>query len=201
MQPKLNICFCCAGTKAEEAEVAQMYDCVVGPEEWIKNAAGIEPKFKAIDLYRGPGFEQINRTVKKLRTHYDVTVWIFSAGWGILREDTMIPAYSATFSGGHDDKIAAIDQQDWILGVTQYKLPEGTVCCFPESYAKPYRRIWSNLDDMILIQGTVEDREDLSCSMIRTTTTLMEKIVDNQIEEGWDLEPIDWKQLRGFEVV
>jgi len=199
-KPKLNICFCCAGTKAEESEIAQMYDCVMDPEEWKRNAEAILPKFSPFDLYQGPGYEQINRTIVKLRTRYNVTSWVFSAGWGILNEQDSIPSYSATFSGGHEDKIAAVDQKDWILGVTQHKLPKGTICVFPESYAKPYRRIWDNLDDMILIQGTFEDREDLGCSMIRTSTTLMEKIVDSQIEEGWNLDPIDWKQLRGYEV-
>ena len=201
MQPKLNICFCCTGTKNGEVEVGQMYDCVVGPSEWKQNNFELLDKKPPLELYSGPGWDQVLRTIEKLKTHYDVTTYVFSAGWGILHEGDLINPYSATFSGGHDDRIAAVDQQDWILGVTQHQLPEGTVCVFPESYAKPYRRIWSNLDDMILIQGTVEDREDLSCSMIRTTTTLMEKIVDNQIEEGWDLEPIDWKQLRGFEVL
>jgi len=197
---ELNICFCCAGTKAEEADIPQMYDCVVDPEEWISNAKTIEPKFRAIDLYQGPGYEQIRRIIEKLRTNYDVTVWIFSAGWGILNENDLIPSYSATFSGGHEDKIAAIDQKDWILGVTKHKLPKGTVCVFPESYAKPYRRIWSNIDDMLLIQGSFADREDLGCSMIRTSTTLMEGIVNRAAEANWE-EPVDhWPTVRGYEV-
>ncbi len=199
-KPTLNICFCCVGTKKEDATIPLMYDCVVNGEQWIDNNELEPTKFKAIDLYDGPGFEQVRRTVEKLKAQYEVTTWIFSAGWGILHQDDMIASYSATFSSSDEDRVYAADQKEWIESVTQHQLPKGTVCAFPESYAKPYRRCFDNLDDMILIQGTVEDREDLGCSMIRTTTTLMEKIVDNQIAEGWDLDPIDWKQLRGYEV-
>ena len=202
MKPNLNICFCCVGTKAEDPEIAQMYDCVVGPTEWKSNAAQIEPKFKAIDLYQGPGFEIVRRTIAKLEAKYEVTAWIFSAGWGILHQDDLIPSYSATFSSSDEDRIMAVDQKEWINDVTQHRLPKGTVCCFPESYAKPYRRCFDDIDDMILIQGSSEDRADMDSPMIRTTVMLMEGIATHYLDNTFteDHQPENWPDVRGIDI-
>jgi len=191
---KLSICFTCVGSKNGEVEIEMCYDCVVGPEDWLASNEKLPNKVKALDLYTGPGWAQVLRTIKNLREKFDLSVYIFSAGLGIVHEDDLTNPYSATFSSGNEDRIEAVDQKDWVLGVTQRRLPEGTVCVFPETYAKPYRRIWDDLDKMLLIQGTPDDREDLSCSMIRTSTTLMEKISET------DIEPNEWPSIRGYDL-
>jgi len=199
MKPKLNICFTCVGTKSLPS--ALEYDSIVSPSDWWDQADKAKQTEHAIQLYEGPGYAQVHRTIIKLEEHYEVEAWIFSAGFAILNQCDEIPGYDATFSSSaKTNKVKKSEWFWWLNGVSKHKLPKGTVCVFPRSYADPYQAAFGDLDDMVLIQGTAEDRKDLGCSMIRCTTTLMEKIVDNQIKEGWDLDPIDWKQLRGFEV-
>ncbi len=197
---ELNICFTCVGTKVIPSRGLE-YDSVNTPGDWWTQALNQPSFMPASDLYSGPGFDQVRRIISKLQRHYSVNVFIFSAGFGILKGSDIIPGYDATFSSSaKSNKVVKRDQRMWLRGVTKHQLPEGTVCVFPRSYEEPYQRAFSNIDDMILIQGTSEDRKDLGCSMIRCTTTLMEKIVDNQIKEDWDLDPVHWKQLRGYEV-
>jgi len=199
MKPKLDICFTCVGSKILESEVE--YDLVTSPEDWWEQADNAEYAEAAIDLYTGPGYAEIHRTIAKLEEKYDVDLWIFSAGFGILRECDEIPGYDATFSSSaKENRVRKPEWKSWLTGVSKHSLPKGTVCVFPRSYADPYQAAFGDLDDMILIQGTSDDRVDLGCSMIRVSTTLMEKIVDDQIDRDWDLEPEDWKQLRGYEV-
>ena len=200
MKPKLNVCWSCVGTKKAASEIE--YDKCASAADWWWSNRLADHKMRAIDLYDGPGFAQVRRTIAKLEEKYDVTSYILSAGFGIVHQDDMIASYDATFSSSaKENRVRKPEWKRWLTAVSEQKLPVGTVCIFPRSYADPYQAAFGNLDDMILIQGTAADRVDLGCSMIRVSTTLMERIVDNQIEENWDLEPIDWKQLRGFEVL
>ncbi len=196
-KPKLSVCFTCVGNKVDEPEINLMYDCVVGPEEWLANAEANPNKHKALDLYEGPGYVIVKDTITELEKTFDLTVYIFSGGFGILRADDMIPSYSATFSGGQEDRVKAEEQKAWITAVTKRTLPVGTVCAFPISYSKPYQRCFGNLDDMILVQGTPEDREDLICGMIRVTNLLLLGIA----KKFSALPPAEWPSIRGWKTV
>ena len=199
MKPKLNVCFTCVGTKILPSEIE--YDLAISPEDWWEQASLAEAAEHAIDLYGGPGFQQVHRIIMKLEEHYEVEPWIFSAGFGILNECDEIPGYDATFSSSaKTNRVRKPEWKSWLTGVSKHSLPKGTVCVFPRSYADPYQVAFGDLDDMILIQGTSEDRKDLGCSMIRVSTTLMEKIVDRAAEANWEEPPEHWPNVRGYEV-
>lgn len=197
-KPKLNILFSCVGTKTTPAVLN--YDEIASPFEWIKQTHENPNKIKAMDLYGGPGWAQVKRIVDKLEEHYEVEPWIFSAGYGFLKGSDMVLGYNATFSSSaKSDRVKLKDQDYWLRGVSKWKLPAGTVLVLPKSYEKPFAFL-DSVDRHILVQGTADDREDLGCSMIRCSTTLMEKIVDAVKDEAWKHAPKFWGNLRGYEV-
>lgn len=196
MKPELNICFSCVGSK--NLPVKLKYDfCWPYPQNWLRAHESTTPKMKAIDLYSGPGYDQVRRIIANLEEKYTVNVYIFSAGYGIIHGDKEICGYDATFSSSAKaNRVFKREQKEWLSKVSDTYLPKGTVCVLPKSYSDPYDYVFGNLDDMILVQGTSEDRKDLGCSMIRCTTSLMEGITTSHL----DKDPSQWSDIRGYEV-
>ncbi|MCI4436844.1 MAG: hypothetical protein JHC33_08575 [Ignisphaera sp.] len=200
MKPILNICVSCVSQKNPTGLLPLQYDAYKNdPAKWNELTYEMHPNhmYKAKDMYTGPGFAQIHRIIENLEKNYEVTLWIFSAGYGILHQNDLIANYDATFSSmAKYNKVAKGEQAKWLQGVNKRALPKGTILILPSSYTAPLKLL-ENLDDHILVQGSSTDRVWLGCSMIRCTTTLMEKISENLDQYPNELL---WDQIRGKDI-
>jgi hypothetical protein len=75
------------------------------------------------DLYCGDGWSSIKTAIAKFRETAPLNLWVASAGYGLLSSEDMVVPYSATFSSGQDDSVAAIrdsaGNQRWWRGLTK----------------------------------------------------------------------------------
>ena len=101
---------------------------------WKRNlrvtAAG---EHRADDVYMGDHWSVVRTIPVEARTSgLSVQVWICSAGYGLIRPETPIKAYRATFTRGEDDYIAAGLSEDehtlhrWWDGVCSYRFATQT---------------------------------------------------------------------------
>lgn len=81
----------------------------------------------ARDLYAGEHWHtvrQLHRTASVAGV--DATVWICSAGYGLVEYDTLVRPYAATFSGQHADTVAATPAQRgaWWAALSSWSGPQ-----------------------------------------------------------------------------
>jgi hypothetical protein len=117
---------------------------------WRKNLRSAEAEaHPANDVYMGDHWSVV-RTIPEVArvAGLRVQLWICSAGYGLIRPETPIKAYQATFVRGEDDYIGAGLAEDeqalhkWWDGVCSYRLPmqaeaprtiEGLATAFPHT--------------------------------------------------------------------
>ncbi|MCA9125656.1 MAG: hypothetical protein KDB22_01180 [Planctomycetales bacterium] len=61
------------------------------------------------DLYAGDHWANVRSFGS---SYFDIDIWVYSAGFGLVRFDDCITPYAATFSGNHPDSVAATLPED-----------------------------------------------------------------------------------------
>ena len=117
---------------------------------WRKNLrSAATENHPANDVYMGDHWSVVRTIPEVARTAgLRVQLWICSAGYGLIRPETPIKAYQATFARGEDDYIGAGLAEDeqtlhkWWDGVCSYRFPlqaetprtiEGLATAFPHT--------------------------------------------------------------------
>jgi hypothetical protein len=77
--------------------------------------SGAHPRYPAVDLYAGEHWRVAQSLTTDTPTARNAVLWIASAGYGLIRADTAICAYGATFSAGTRDAVGAsvAEVADW----------------------------------------------------------------------------------------
>ena len=94
--PKLDLSFRSLG-KQKVSDLAQ---------EWMRRFDGV-PRVIARELYCGEGWTRAISAYEKARElAANTTLFVISAGMGLINAETMIPSYSATFAAKGEDQIS-----------------------------------------------------------------------------------------------
>lgn len=111
MRPALHIVAACTDRKRSSGhEPVRLRDIPAGPDRarrWVEALAAAQAKMPAQELYVGDHWSVV-RSLPELaeKAGFDATLWVASAGYGLVRADQPVAAYSATFSSGHPDSVA-----------------------------------------------------------------------------------------------
>lgn len=116
-QPRLHILITCSNRKratpAPPVRVAEL--CSREPEgrirEWISALSRCSNRVVADRLYVGDHWS-IGRSLPRLADQFDATLWILSAGYGLVTPLSPLSPYSATFSPGQADSISCSGSSD-----------------------------------------------------------------------------------------
>jgi hypothetical protein len=108
------------------------YDLGARLVRWQRNLrAAATRDHPADDVYMGDHWSVVRTIPGVARTAgFRVQLWICSAGYGLIRPETQIKAYQATFARGEDNYIGAGLQEDdhtlhrWWDGVCSYRFPK-----------------------------------------------------------------------------
>ena len=111
--PRLNVIAACTKRK-RHTPVPTLRIGELDPRETISLAAGdwinalskAEGQVTAADLYAGDHWQQFMKVPREV-LGYRVEKWVLSAGYGLIPVNARIAPYSATFSAGHEDDVAA----------------------------------------------------------------------------------------------
>lgn len=197
---KINIVVSC--TAGKNLESVLMYDNYMPGEaqEWLDDAVLEFEKMKAINLYKGPGADKFRAIKALLEEKYEVDLWILSAGFGIVHQDTELPGYDATFSSmAKFNRVRPADFKEWLRGVTRKELPRDSIIMLPNSYLKPFKAI-EDIDNHIQLGPFGgEAREAIGCSMIRVQLEACELIVKYALDR--DIAPEYWNTIDVMELV
>ncbi len=88
---------------------------------WIKALTNPRmTRYHAIDLYGGDHWATVRKIVDDFS---DVTVWIASAGYGLITLDSEIVPYSATFASGQKDSVNHDQLADWWSILSRWEGP------------------------------------------------------------------------------
>lgn len=98
-------------------------------EMWKRNLrVAVAGEHRADDVYMGDHWSVVRTIPGEARTSgLSVQIWICSAGYGLIRPETPIKAYRATFTRGEDDYVAAglVEEEHtlhrWWEGVCSYR--------------------------------------------------------------------------------
>ncbi|MEI6503304.1 MAG: hypothetical protein WCP21_20010, partial [Armatimonadota bacterium] len=94
-------------------------------QKWSRNLEGYSgTRYRAVELYCGNAWSVVRRIVENGALGPRVRLWIASAGCGLLRPDTMLPPYSATFARGERDCVVRDGDADVVAA--WWKLLAGT---------------------------------------------------------------------------
>lgn len=76
-------------------------------ERWLDVVASTLPKLSAVDLYRGNHWSVVRQLPALARTRgwSQATLWVASAGLGLIPADTPVAPYSATFAPHDPDSV------------------------------------------------------------------------------------------------
>jgi len=179
---RINIVVSCTAGKYLPSEHRE-YDRYKGdPERWLADADNMNEKYKmrADELYKGPGADKF-RAIKEMIEDegYAVDLWILSAGFGLIKGDTMLPGYDATFSSmAKFNRVRPADYDTWLGGVTRQELPEDSLILLPNSYLKPFKVLVDPDDHYQFGPFGGEAREMIGCSMIRVQLEASYKIIE-----------------------
>jgi hypothetical protein len=79
----------------------------------------------ASDLYAGAHWPLARRLPEVAASPLRVTLWICSAGYGLISAATAVKPYSATFTTGHPDSVPGgrDDAAEWWAALTEWKPP------------------------------------------------------------------------------
>ena len=101
---------------------------------WRKNLERTAaPTVAASDLYAGDSWSVALKLVEAGRSRgLSPSVWVCSAGYGLVPLDAQLPGYAATFSPGHDDSVSSESNtavraqhcQEWWGAMTQWRGPQ-----------------------------------------------------------------------------
>ena len=90
---------------------------------WRQRVEGAAPSAVLNDLYQGEAWQQ----AKGLATDatdlgFNVKLLVASAGLGLRKSTSKVPAYAATFAPGHADTVATVDAdlKDWWMSLKQF---------------------------------------------------------------------------------
>jgi hypothetical protein len=141
----LHIVVTCANRKREPVPDRLCLRDVADPRPGLRFAtwtrrlsttsAGVRP---AQDLYAGEHW-QVARTLADFTPHRPTSLWVCSAGYGLIPAACAIPPYSATFAPGEPDSVGATRTkvQDWWSRLTEWAGPAARQ---PRSFAEVARR-------------------------------------------------------------
>ncbi len=173
------------------------------PTGWLNDAEALDNTYKmrAEDLYKGPGANKF-RAIRDLIEAKDLEVqlWILSAGFGIVKGDTLLPGYDATFSSmASSNKVKPKMYDEWLNEVTKEKLPKGTLIMLPNSYLKPFKVLEELSDHVVIGPFGGEVREALGCSMIRVQLEACYNITEFALKENIPTE--DWSAINPIDII
>lgn len=193
MKPKLAfLTSCTAGKNIDGDELKLCYDYYIDrPKDWMEHVNNLREEkvnvMRAGDLYMGPNADNARKLKEILSEKYDVTHYIFSAAFGIVHEDTMLPGYCCTFSGASDfDRIYLDDWKEWILTTNQDELPDGSLICLPNSYLKPLKHIVNETHHIVPVDNRA--REILACPSIHAAVLWDIFVAEEGIALNWEID-------------
>lgn len=200
MKPKLNVLVSCTASKNLPAAM-QFDDYVTDNDDvlctdWLDKAGKIADKMPAIDLYKGPGADKFREIRAFLSEKYDVTLWILSAGFGLVREDTLLPGYDATFSSmAKHNRVKPKQYWDWLNGVSDSSalLVDKFLILLPSSYLKPFRVLDDPSNHIVLGPYGALERDIIGCSMIRVQLEYSYEVIKYGLTH--DIDPEDWPSI------
>lgn len=136
--------------------------------DWTQRlSASIGPNRPAIDLYAGEHW-QVARTLPLQLAPRPATLWVCSAGYGLIPAHTSIRPYAATFAGGGLDSVGEdrTSARDWWTRLTQWPGPASGE---PRSFADLARR-----DPRTTIIAVLSEAYQHACAVdIMTATRLL----------------------------
>ncbi len=191
----INIVVSC--TAGKNLTSTQNYDDIEpNTEDWLTEAETYDaPTMKAVDLYKGPGADKFRAIKTLLEKEYDVTLWILSAGFGLVREDAQLPGYDATFSSmAKVNRVKPKDYDEWLNEVTQEWLPKNSLILLPNSYLKPFKVLEDPSDHIVLGPFGSLEREMIGCSMIRVQLEASYKIIEYALANNIPI--YDWNTIK-----
>src|SRR4051812_38463590 len=71
--------------------------------DWAARLNAAEPRYRALDVYRGRGFREAVLSSEALNAR----LMVVSAGLGLIDGSTPVPPYGCTILAGADDSVAA----------------------------------------------------------------------------------------------
>ena len=84
-------------TNKEMAISSYSLNSKVRANNWITRLSNPQsPLINAFDLYAGEGWQVVKNTISGLKK-IGIELWIVSAGYGLIRSDSLIESYNATF--------------------------------------------------------------------------------------------------------
>ena len=133
MSPSVHVVVSCTQAKRGETRPEhRIRSLPPGPtrnrfEEWTRVVGknGL-PRIPVHDLYVGDHWS-VARSMVSTGGLFptDVSVWVASAGYGLVSPDALLVPYQATFSTGHDDSVArdVEESRDWWDYLTRWSAP------------------------------------------------------------------------------
>jgi hypothetical protein len=158
------------------------------------------------DLYAGDHW-QIARTLPGLAAVRGVQarLWVCSAGYGLIRGDTAVYPYSATFSAGHADSVWTANQRlshadsvaGWWSGLAEWPGPAAGAPRSVQALAAldPGAAIWviaseTYLDamraDLLAAAGILKNSDHLA--LVSAGTPRLPGLQQNQLQFDWRLQ-------------
>jgi hypothetical protein len=193
-KPKLAFLTSCTATKAIHWSTTFLeYDRYFGqPEEFMDlvnvNREGGKKVVRAGDLYQGPNADNARELKILLEQKYDVTHYIFSAAFGIVHEDTMLPGYSCTFSGASEfDRIYLEEFKEWVKITNQDELPKGSLICLPNSYMKALKHVIDPTEHYIIPVDN-RARQTLACPSIHACVLWDIFVAEEGMALNWSID-------------
>jgi len=118
MEKRIGLVACCTRTKRLPVNNRMVFH-TLGPARanllaraWIGRAKASREVSRAEDLYCGPGWTQVCKARSLIDERLGrTTLYILSAGFGLIRASDQIPAYTATFSSD-ENQVARLIEGD-----------------------------------------------------------------------------------------
>jgi hypothetical protein len=144
-----------------------------GCDEWVRRISTAPTRVPASDMYAGEHW-LIARGLAGV-VGKNATLWVCSAGYGLIPVEAPIAAYAATFALGHEDSVApdAEGTRQWWRGLSRWVGPQGgqprsfaaLAARYPDSsvvavLSDPYLRACST--DLRDAASTLSDSDNLS---------------------------------------
>lgn len=117
------------------------------PEEWLEHINMLPEVCRAADLYKGQYWSLCMEAFATMRAKRHVSLYIVSAGLGIVSGDKRVPSYEATFSSLSVSPIRTRfngTNAEWIAGLTDPEILEEIsrdyekiVVCTSTEYEQP----------------------------------------------------------------
>ena len=173
-------------------------------KEWDKRlSTPATQQYPAVDMYQG-GHWSIARKIHGFvsNENSNIELWIASAGYGLIRADTLIESYAATFSRGFSDSVNGDSKTLWwdLLSSRQRLSPSNLtalvennpddflVVALSDTYLKALEKDLLGVTNLLtrekflLISASVgKEQSDLSCFHVSADARLVNKLGGNLI--------------------